>query len=57
MQTPCVSVCIMNSATGLCEGCLRSIAEIAAWARMSDCERSRIMAELPARAATAATRR
>jgi predicted Fe-S protein YdhL (DUF1289 family) len=31
-------------------GCLRSIDEIAAWTRMSDAERRRIMAELPGRA-------
>lgn len=49
MQTPCVSVCIMNPVTGTCEGCRRTVAEIAAWASLSDRERARIMAELPGR--------
>jgi hypothetical protein len=49
LQTPCVNICLLDSETGLCVGCGRTIAEIAGWAAMSDAERSRIMAELPAR--------
>ena len=36
----------MDDESGLCLGCLRTLAEIAAWA---DAERAAIMAELPAR--------
>jgi predicted Fe-S protein YdhL (DUF1289 family) len=36
VPSPCVNVCRMNAATGLCEGCLRSISEIAAWSQMDD---------------------
>lgn len=36
LPSPCVSVCRMNPASGLCEGCLRSLEEIAAWSRMGD---------------------
>lgn len=39
----------MDPATGYCEGCLRTLAEIASWSRLSDAERERVMAELPAR--------
>ncbi len=49
MLSPCVDVCVMNAQTGLCDGCYRSIAEITAWARMTDTERARIMSELPGR--------
>jgi predicted Fe-S protein YdhL (DUF1289 family) len=31
VPSPCVSVCRMNPQSGLCEGCLRSIEEIAQW--------------------------
>jgi hypothetical protein len=39
----------VDSRTGLCLGCGRTLDEIAAWSRMSDDERRRIMDALPAR--------
>lgn len=51
METPCVNVCNLNQSTGQCDGCGRTIAEIASWARLSPEERRRIMAELPRRKA------
>jgi hypothetical protein len=39
VPSPCVSVCRMDAATELCEGCLRTLDEIAAWSRMSDEEK------------------
>jgi predicted Fe-S protein YdhL (DUF1289 family) len=36
LPSPCVSVCRMDKASGLCEGCCRTIDEIAAWGRMDD---------------------
>jgi predicted Fe-S protein YdhL (DUF1289 family) len=49
LETPCVNVCLLDSESGLCVGCGRTIDEIAGWAQMSDDERSAIMAALPAR--------
>lgn len=49
MLTPCIKVCVIDAATGLCTGCGRSLSEIAGWAAMTDFERQRIMRELPAR--------
>lgn len=49
MDTPCINVCVIDLATGLCAGCLRSSGEIAAWQTMTDDERQRIMGQLPAR--------
>lgn len=34
VPSPCVSVCRMDAATGLCEGCCRTIDEIAAWSAL-----------------------
>ena len=36
LPSPCVSVCRMDAASGLCEGCLRTIDEIAAWGLLDD---------------------
>ncbi len=36
LPSPCTSVCRMNGATGLCEGCFRTIDEIVAWSRIGD---------------------
>ncbi len=49
IATPCVKVCIVDGESGLCLGCLRSLPEIAGWSALSETERARVMAELPAR--------
>lgn len=46
VATPCVMVCTVDGASGLCLGCFRTLPEIATWSRMSDEERATIMAEL-----------
>jgi len=49
LETPCINVCLLDDETGICVGCGRTVAEIAAWATMSDAERRAIMASLPER--------
>ena len=49
MLSPCIKVCVIEAATGLCSGCGRSRSEIAAWIGMSDAERQRIIGELARR--------
>jgi len=49
VETPCVNICLLDSATGTCLGCGRTLAEIANWAKMSDAERGAIMTALPER--------
>ena len=51
LRTPCVRVCAVNPKTGWCEGCFRTLKEIANWGRFSTAERDAIMASLPARQA------
>jgi uncharacterized protein len=36
VASPCINICRMSPATGLCEGCLRTLDEIAAWSRLDD---------------------
>jgi len=51
VASPCINVCKMNPDSGLCEGCLRTLDEIAAWSSMSAAEKRAVLAQLPARSA------
>jgi uncharacterized protein len=49
VPSPCVDVCIMNAVTGYCEGCQRTIGEIAGWSAYSDRQKRAVLVRLPAR--------
>jgi hypothetical protein len=49
IETPCIRICEINPASGLCRGCARTLDEIARWGVMGDAERRMIMTQLPAR--------
>ncbi|MWL85951.1 DUF1289 domain-containing protein [Cupriavidus sp. SW-Y-13] len=49
VPSPCRSICKMDRTSGYCEGCLRTIEEIAGWSKADDVERRRIWALLPSR--------
>ena len=49
IASPCVMVCTVDGASGLCLGCLRTLQEIATWSRMTDEGRAAVMADLPGR--------
>jgi predicted Fe-S protein YdhL (DUF1289 family) len=51
--SPCNSVCRINPGTGWCEGCYRTIDEIAAWSRMDDKEKRAVWLLLDERRASA----
>lgn len=51
VPSPCQSVCIMHPTTGWCEGCLRTLDEIAAWSRMDNPAKCAVWAQLPQRLA------
>lgn len=46
VPSPCISICRMNPHTGLCEGCLRTIGEIAQWSTATDETKRRIWVEI-----------
>jgi uncharacterized protein len=48
IESPCVNICRIGK-DRLCEGCRRSINEIAQWTSMTPAERDAVMAELPTR--------
>lgn len=49
IKSPCVQICVMDPATGWCEGCFRTLAEIGGWMRYSPEERDRVLATLQGR--------
>lgn len=49
VSSPCIGICRIEAA--LCVGCLRTLAEIAAWGSMAESERLAVMASLPERQA------
>lgn len=57
LESPCVRLCRIDPATGLCEGCGRTLAEIAGWLAMSGEERRAVTADLPRRGVTGGARR
>nr|WP_299645950.1 DUF1289 domain-containing protein [Sphingomonas bacterium] len=48
-MSPCVGVCVIEDASGWCEGCGRTIDEIAGWIAMGEAARDGVMGELPSR--------
>lgn len=48
--SPCVGVCRLDPETGLCEGCRRTISEIAEWPGYDEARRRKVLAALPERA-------
>ena len=36
VPSPCISVCRMDAATALCEGCFRTLEEIADWSTLGE---------------------
>ena len=48
--SPCTSVCRMDRLSGFCEGCLRTIPEIAGWSKMEDAARRGVWRAIELRA-------
>ena len=51
VPSPCISVCRIDPATSLCEGCYRTIEEISHWSLFDDDEKLAVWAELNRRQA------
>jgi len=49
VPSPCINVCRMDAASGLCEGCLRTIDEIVAWGTMADDDKRAVWQRLAQR--------
>jgi len=44
IASPCIDVCKMSEDKTVCIGCYRSLSEIANWSRLTDTEKSRVIA-------------
>lgn len=44
--SPCISLCRMNPQTGLCEGCFRTLDEIAQWSTATEEFKRRVWQEI-----------
>ena len=49
VPSPCTSVCRMHPASGLCDGCWRTIDEIVQWSKLSDAEKRAVWVEIDRR--------
>ena len=49
IPSPCISVCRMEERTGWCEGCLRTLNEIAEWSTMDNRAKRAVWKLLPPR--------
>jgi predicted Fe-S protein YdhL (DUF1289 family) len=47
--SPCIGICKLNSATNLCEGCFRTIDEIASWGQYSSREKQQVLHHIESR--------
>ncbi|HVE09817.1 MAG TPA: DUF1289 domain-containing protein [Paraburkholderia sp.] len=56
VPSPCINVCRMNPATGWCDGCLRTIDEIANWSLLADAEKRAVWDAIDTRHAQLITR-
>ena len=50
VPSPCVSVCRMDAASGLCQGCLRTLDEIAGWSTMDNAAKCTVWLHIGRRA-------
>ena len=51
LRSPCIGVCRLDVETGFCEGCYRTIEEIANWSTLSDDGKRAVWLELRLRRA------
>ena len=56
VPSPCIKICRIDPDRGVCEGCLRTLDEIAAWYRVSDQTRRAILAACESRRIVAGPR-
>jgi uncharacterized protein len=41
--SPCIGLCLMDHETGLCQGCFRTLEEIAGWSSASEQQKSAVI--------------
>lgn len=54
VPSPCINVCRINPRSGWCEGCARTLDEIAAWSKLGDEAKRAVWLQLEQRRAVQA---
>lgn len=52
VTSPCIDICVMNEQSGYCQGCFRTVDEIAGWGSFSADRKAAILRELATRRPT-----
>lgn len=52
VPSPCVNVCRIDEATGLCVGCLRTLDEVAVWSMLDDATKRDVLEAIAQRRVT-----
>jgi predicted Fe-S protein YdhL (DUF1289 family) len=55
VASPCINLCRMSADTAYCEGCFRTLDEIARWSGYDDTSRERILSAVAQRRAALAS--
>ena len=53
VPSPCISVCVINPNSGLCEGCLRTLEEVAVWGQLPSAQQREVWQRILVRCETA----
>jgi predicted Fe-S protein YdhL (DUF1289 family) len=51
VESPCVGICRLRAGSRICDGCLRTVAEITEWSTAGDERRQEILRQVAARRA------
>ena len=51
VASPCINICRMHPQSGLCEGCLRTLDEIAMWSQLGDAAKRAVWVDIDGRRA------
>jgi len=51
VQSPCVSVCVIDDENGFCQGCFRTVDEIQGWWDLENAQKKQIIEEASKREA------
>ncbi len=49
VPSPCTGVCLLQASSGFCQGCLRTLDEIATWGQADEAYKRRVMVQLAQR--------
>ena len=49
VASPCISLCVMDTPSGWCSGCLRTLDEIAAWSLLDEAQKRQLLRQISQR--------